>query len=144
MRALKKFFITMVVGLLLTGWIAVSRGLMEQVEPVKIYHILCDSFFAVGILVSSVGSLIFVSNEGAFDPLIYGVRSFINIFRKRNKRKMETYYDFRMARAEHKFPFLFILLCGMILLAVSVVMYILYRKYNVESINYICNWMAVM
>ena len=128
MRAIIKYGVTVVVGALLTGWIAVSRGLLEQVEPVKIYHILCDSFFVVGILISAVGSLIFVSNEGAFDPLVYGVRSFFNIFRKRENRKTQTYYDFRMARAEHKFSFGFILIVGLIFLAVSAVMYMLYSQ----------------
>ena len=128
MKAIIKYCITVVVGALLTGWIAVSRGFLEQVEPVKIYHILCDSFFVVGVLISAVGSLIFVSNEGAFDPLVYGVRSFFNIFKKRENRKTQTYYDFRMARAEHKFSFGFILIVGLIFLAVSAVMYMLYSQ----------------
>ena len=128
MKAIIKYGITVVIGLLLTGWIAVSRGLLEQVEPVKIYHILCDSFFVVGVLIAAVGALIFVSNEGAFDPLVYGLRSFFDIFKKREKRKTQTYYDFRMARAEHKFSFGFILIVGLIFLAISAVMYLLYNQ----------------
>ena len=134
MKVLTRFLITMVVGLLLTGWFILSRDLLEQTEPLKIYHILCDGFFVVGVLISSLGSLIFVSNEGVFDPLVYGVRSFINLFRKRDKRKMETYYDFRMARLEHKFPFLPILLCGAAFLLVSGVMYILYSQQKTGSL----------
>jgi hypothetical protein len=130
MRAWTKYLITMAVGLILTGLIAFSRGLLEQTELVRIYHILCDSFFVVGILTSSVGALIFVSNEGAFDPLIYGVKSFFNIFKKRENRNLPSYYDYRMARNEHKFPFGFILICGMVFLAVSVVMYMQYCKYR--------------
>lgn len=144
MKALIKYLITMVAGLLITGWIAFSRGILEQTAPVNIYHILCDSFFVVGTLVAAIGALIFVSNEGAFDPIVYGLRSFFNIFKKREKRNMESYYDFRMARSAHKFPFGFILICGMILLAVSAVMYVLYSKYAAESLCVICNWLTVM
>ena len=144
MKAITKFLITLGIGVVLTGWIAVSRGLLEQVEPVKIYHILCDSFFVVGVLISAVGSLIFVSNEGAFDPLVYGVRSFFNIFKKRENRKTQTYYDFRMARAEQKFSFGYILIGGLIFLAVSAVMYMLYRQHKAESLSIICNWLTVM
>ena len=144
MKAITKFLITLGIGVVLTGWIAVSRGLLEQVEPVRIYHILCDSFFVVGVLISAVGSLIFVSNEGAFDPLVYGVRSFFNIFKKRENRKTQTYYDFRMARAEQKFSFGYILIGGLIFLAVSAVMYMLYRQYKAESLSIICNWLTVL
>ena len=128
MRALVKYIITLVVGLGFAAWIAFSRDILEQTQLVNIYHILCDSFFVVGFLITAIGLLIFVSNEGAFDPIVYGMRSFINIFKKREKRKMETYYDFRTARSAHKFSFLFLVICGVVLLAVSGVMYALYSK----------------
>lgn len=128
MRALIKYLITLVVGGLLTLWMAVSRGVMEPIEPVKLYHILCDSFFVVGFFITAIGVLVFVSNEGAFDGIVYSVRAFVNIFRK-NKRKHESYYDFRTARAEHKFSFGFLLICGAVFLAISAVMYVLYSKY---------------
>lgn len=144
MKTLTKYLITMAVGLILAGWIAFSRGILEQTELVRIYHILCDSFFVVGILTSSVGSLIFVSNEGAFDPLVYGVKSFFNIFKKKEKRDLPTYYDFRMARSEHKFPFGFILICGVIFLAVSAVMYLQYVRYTEESLQVISWWLTTV
>lgn len=128
MRTFLKYIITLVVGLGLTAWMAVSRGVLEQTELVKIYHILCDSFFVIGTLIAAIGALIFVSNEGAFDPIVYGLRSFWNIFKKREKRKLESYYDFRTARSEHKFPFGFILIVGLLLMAVSGVMFLLYSK----------------
>lgn len=128
MRTFLKYIITLAVGLALTAWMAISRGILEQTEQVMIYHILCDSFFVVGTLVAAIGGLIFVSNEGAFDPIVYGLRSFWNIFKKRDKRKMESYYDFRTARSAHQFPFGFILIVGLLLMAVSGVMFLQYSK----------------
>ena len=134
MKTFLKYLITMVVGLALTAWLAWARDIMAQTELVKIYHILCDSFFITGVIITSTGSLIFVGNEGAFDPIVYGLRSFANIFKKRDKRKMESYYDYRMARLENKLGFVFLLICGVVFLAVSGVMYMQYSKYYAESL----------
>lgn len=130
---MKKYAITMAIGLVLTALLAWSRDILEQTALVNIFHILCDSFFVVGVVLAGFGALVFVSNEGAFDGIVYGVRSFAQIFRKAEKRIQESYFDFRSRRAQTKFGFAFILICGLILIAVSLVMYVLYCKYSAVS-----------
>lgn len=128
---MKKYAFTMAVGLVLTALLAWSRDILNQTAPCDIFHILCDSFFAVGVAVAGLGALVFVSNEGAFDGLTFSVRSFVQIFRKPEKRNRETYFDYRTRKSQTKFGFVFILICGLILIAVSMVMYALYCKYSV-------------
>lgn len=128
---MKKYAITLTIEIILTALLAWSMEIMNQTALDSIFHILCDSFFVVGVTTTGIGALVFVSNEGVFDGLIFGMRSFINIFKKNAKRSTETYYDFRMSRAEHKFGFAFLLICGLVFLAIAVAMYLLYRQYSV-------------
>ncbi len=127
---MKKFSITFAIGLVMAALVAWSKELPGQTDPVRIYHILCDSFCVSGVLLAGIGALIFVSNEGAFDGLTYGLRSFAQLFRKREKRVHETYFDYTARRAKTKFSFSYILLSGLLHLAICLVMYALYRRYS--------------
>ena len=85
-----KYLVTLLCGLAASMLIFFSKDIFSQVEAVKVFHILCDGFFAVGVVITAIGLLIFTSNEGTFDAIVYGVGSFIDMFRrtsKRNKRK---------------------------------------------------------
>ncbi len=130
MKKLIKYVVTLVVGLLLVLWIISEKGVFSLNDPCKIFHILADGFFAVGVVASGMGLLIFSSNEGTFDMLVYGVSTFFSMFKKKPERKYETFYDYRASRAEKKVGFGFMLICGLFFVLVSVVMYLLYRKYS--------------
>ncbi len=130
MRRLGKYLITMTVGALLVFWIAYTKDVFSQTEPGVVFHILCDAFFVAGTLITAAGLLIFTTNEGAFDMLSYGVKAFVDLFRRDKLRKYDTYYDYRTARASKKFPFAFLLICGVVFLAVAFVMYYFYSQYG--------------
>ncbi len=128
MKALRKYLITLAIGFLLVFWIAWAKDIFNQTELVRVFHILCDAFFVAGTLITSAGLLVFSSNEGTFDMLAYGVKSFVDMFRKTSVRKYDTFYDYRTARSEKKFPFAFMVICGVFFLAVSLVMYFFYSR----------------
>ena len=130
MKTLKKYLITLIIGFLTVFLIASSKDVFDQTSVVKILHILCDSFFVVGVVITSIGLLIFSSNEGTFDILVYGVSSFVDIFRKKSQKKYETFYDYRESRAEKKLGFGFLLISGLIILAISLIIYLFYRVYK--------------
>lgn len=130
MKVAKKYLITLLIGFAAVGLLAWSKGVAAQTEPVAVFHILCDVFFAVGFLITASGLLVLSSNEGTFDMLIYGTKSFLDMFRKEKKLKYDTFYDYRSARAEKKIPFGFLLICGLLFLAISMVMYYFYRRYS--------------
>lgn len=122
MKTFRKYFITLIAGLAVAAGIAWAKDVFAQTEPAQIFHILCDSFFAVGTVLCCAGLLIFSSNEGTFDMLSYGVSSFIDLFRAKSKKKYDTFFDYRESKAEKKSPFGFLLICGLIFVAISLVM----------------------
>lgn len=130
MKSLKKYLITLFVGFLAAGLIAWNRGVMDQTGLSAVFHILCDAFFVVGVVVTASGLLIFSSNEGTFDMIVFGLKSFWGLFRKNYVRSTETFYDYRMSRAEKKTPFGFLLICGLFFMAISFVMLFLYHQYS--------------
>ena len=126
MKALRKYWITLLIEASLTAAIAFGKDVLDQTALVNVYHILCDSFFVAGTVTTCAGLLVFSSNEGTFDMLTYGVKTFVNVFRRDPIKKYDTFYDYRVAREEKKFPFLFLVICGLVFLAVAFVMYYLY------------------
>lgn len=130
MKALRKYLITLLIGFLAVALIAWSKDIFNQTAPVRVFHILTDAFFAVGVVMTSAGLLVFSSNEGTFDMIAYGLRSFVDIFRKTSQKKYDTFFDYRESRADKKIPFGFLLICGLFFLAISFIMYFLYRQYS--------------
>ncbi len=130
MRSLKKYSITIAVGLLAVGAIIWSKDLFAQTAPVTVFHILCDAFFAVGVVILAAGVLIFSSNEGTFDIFAYGINAFADMFRKKSKKQYNTFYDYKESRADTKLPFGFLLICGAAFIAVSLVMLYFYHLYK--------------
>lgn len=121
MKKIRKYLITLIAGLAAVAAIAWAKDVLAQTEPAQVYHILCDCFFAVGTVLCCAGLLIFSSNEGTFDMMVYGISSFIDLFRAKSKKKYETFYDYRNSRADVKIPFGFLLICGLLFIAVSLV-----------------------
>lgn len=130
MKAFKKYGITLLIGFLAAAWIAWEKDILAQTAPIDVFHILCDAFFVAGTVITCAGLLVFSSNEGTFDMLVYGTRAFFDMFRKTSKKKYDTFYDYRESRADKKLPFGFLLICGIFFLAVSMVMYFLYCQYK--------------
>ena len=129
MRSLKKYLITLLVGIAGVIAIIASKDIFAQTLPKDVYHILCDAFFVVGIVIECIGLLIFSSNEGTFDIIVYGVSSFVDMFKKQPNRKYETFYDYRADRQDKKIKFGYLLIVGLVFLAVSGVMLYLYHQY---------------
>ena len=89
MKNLKRCLITMLIGLAFVAMILYSKDVWHQTEAVVVYHILCDAFFAVGVVILCIGLLIFSCNEGTFDILVYGVSTFVGMFKRNHERKQE-------------------------------------------------------
>ena len=130
MSALKKYVITILCGFAGVAYILWLKDAFGQTEMAEILRIWCDGFFVVGTVLVCLGLLIFTSNEGTLDGLVYGVKSFINLFRKTGMKSYETYYDYKAARAERKTPFAFLVFCGLGFLVVSVVLLMFYHQYQ--------------
>ena len=109
--------------------IVFSKDLFKQTEMVKVFHILCDAFFVTGFVTFGIGLLIFSTNEGVFDGIGYAVGSFVNMFKKDPAKKYGSLYDYRESRGRKNVEFGFVVICGLAFLVISMIMYLLYRKY---------------
>lgn len=127
MSKLKKYLITAGVGFAIAFLVAYSKDVFSQTDLSTIFHILTDSFCVSAVLITGMGALIFVSNEGAFDGIAYAVRSFVDIFRKEKKNKYHTYYDYKESKKERNTGFAFMLITGLFFMVIMGVMYWLYR-----------------
>lgn len=129
MKAAKKYLITFAAGFAGVLYILWMKDFFNQTEMATIFHILCDAFFVVGVVITGIGLLIFTTNEGVFDGMVFAVKSFVNMFRRQAVKKYESYYDYRAARADKKVTFGFMLICGVFFIAVSFVMLYLNKLY---------------
>lgn len=130
MKTIKKYLITLAVGFLMAGLVMYSKDIFNQTELSEILHILTDSFSIPAVLITGFGGLIFVSNEGVFDGLAYGVTSFIDMFRKEKKNQFRTFYDYKESKSERDMSFGYLLICGVLFIVIDAVMLILYNQYS--------------
>ncbi len=130
MKSLKKYLITLLIGFIGVGAVLLIRDVFSMTEAAAIFHTLTDAFFISGVFITSAGAIVFTSNEGAFDMLAYGLSSFADMFKKKENRKYESFYDYKESKADKKAGFGFLLICGAFFLIVSFVMLFLYHQYS--------------
>ena len=131
MKTLKRILITLVIGLVFVFMIAASKEVFKETEAKVIFHILSDSFFAIGVVITGFGLLVVASNGGAFDMLSYGVSTFFSFFRRSKARKYADFYEYRVAKEKNKHNFGFLLIAGSIIIVIAIIMYVFYNKYSI-------------
>ena len=130
MKTIYKYLITFGVGFLMAFFAASINDLFNQTDIVEILRIVTNSFTLPAFLLTGVGGLVFVSNEGSFDALSYGMTTFFDIFRKEKKNKFASYYDYRKSKDEKKIHgFGFLIITGLVFAALMVISYLIYTQY---------------
>lgn len=128
MKKIIKYIITIGIGLVIALIIANSKNIFSETNNKNIYHILSDSFFVPAIIITGFGLLIYVSNEGIFDGLTFAIMSFIQMFKKKLEKKYDSFYEYKERKKANKMPVKFVLISGLILMAIAIIMYILYAS----------------
>lgn len=110
----KKYLISFVIGLVMTGLLMVGRGAFSDGKTMAERMSVCsDACFFTGVMLAGIGLLVFVSGEGAFDMLAYAVKlGFTLLFRTEH----ESYIDYKMRKAAKKTAYGFLLLTGIVFL----------------------------
>ena len=123
------YIITAVIGIAITVAIICSKQIWAADGTKIVMQILSDAFFVRGVLLAGVGLIIFASNGGAFDMLVFAVLLFFNLFRKDvNKRKYKDFYAYRQAKKDKKRSMAFMLITGLIFIAIAVIFIIVYAN----------------
>ena len=94
------YLITVAIGLAMAVAVFSYRGGFSQPDAQSMYTALSDAFFVPGIFFTGVGVLVWVSNDGFFDIMAYGMHSLVSLFTPfKGKERHQPYYDFKVARA---------------------------------------------
>lgn len=118
---------------LAAGMIARYQGLDAAQTLSMNARFLSDGCFVVGLLMTGVGLLTWVSTTGFFDMLsygvIYGVRAVVGLFGGSRKPNDQTFYDYKMAKEEKRGAAQYaILVSGIVFIALSVVFLMTYYR----------------
>lgn len=129
-KILTKYLVAILIGLIVVGAVLLVRDVFSATETSDVFLHLTDAFFISGVLITSAGAIVFTSNHGAWDMLAYGVSSFMDLFRKREKKRYDSFYDYKESRADKKSGFGFLLISGAFFLIVSMIMLFFYHQYS--------------
>lgn len=129
MKTINKYLIALGIGFALTAWVVLGNDIFNQTDMADILQILADGFTLPAVLLLGSGGLIFASNEGTFDSLVYGVRSFMDMFRKERKNEFKSFYDYKESKAEKRMSFGFLLISGLVFAVLTAITLVLYTKY---------------
>ena len=127
MKKYLKYLITFLIGLLTALFVCIGKDIFKQDSAKAVFHILSDAFLLPGVYLSGLGLLVIASNEGTFDMLVYGLRSFISLFRSVPLNKKQTFYEYRESKAKNKMGYWFLLIIGLFYLVVTIIMYLIFN-----------------
>ena len=127
---LRRLIITAVIGLLVAFSIMWSRGLFTAPNRLERCRIMSDGFFVAGIMLASVGFLIFVSQKGAFDAIRFSVGSFFSFLRNKETRdRYISYAEYKAKLAEKEtLSCSFLILPGALLLVAAFICTMTYLR----------------
>lgn len=128
-----KYLVTAAVGLVMALAVLGIRGAYSgDIGSLEMAGYLSDAFFIPGILITGFGCLVFVSSEGAFDGLVYGLKLFVDKFRfgrLAREYELESFGDYKARKAEKGKPsFGFMIIVGLAFLAISAVFLLRYMS----------------
>ena len=118
---MKKYIISYLVGIVLSFVVFISCDGFKQTDTKELLRVLNDSTFITAVLFTGFGLLIFASNEGTFDMIVYGMQSFLMLFRSKANRRYESFADYRAQKAQEKMKTGFILVTGLSFLILSII-----------------------
>lgn len=120
--------IIVVIALILCTVIFISRYNYVNVSHPWLLA-ACDALFGVGLLYVIWGIVMYATYKGGLDGLFYIARNIASIFKKGRDVEAMTYYDYISSRERLPNRFRTFLLAGGIMLVLSAVFYVLYRKF---------------
>ena len=123
------YVVSAVVGMVVFTIIVCTKKIWNYDDGKQVLRILSDAFFVPGVILAGVGLLIFASNGVAFDMLSYAFIRFCDLFRRdvRNK-KYKDFYEYREAKKDKKRGMAFMMIVGVIFIALAGIMLIAYYQ----------------
>ncbi len=124
------YIISAVVGIIIFIVIICVQTIWNADGTQEVMGLLSDAFFVPGVLLAGAGLIIFASNGGAFDMLAFAVIRFFDLFRRDVKnKKYKDFYEYREAKKGNKRNMAFMLLTGLVFIALAGIFLIVYYQY---------------
>lgn len=128
-RIIMRYVITLGVGagfVFLTLWLNDYSLITETVDK---YRLLTDAFSIPGIIFIMVGCLVFVSTDGFFDMITFGLAKAKSMLIPFSKKSDETFYDYKQRKAKNRLSgYSFLFFSGLAYLIVAGIFMILFFK----------------
>lgn len=127
-KALLQYGITVLVGLCIALPSAFARGLAGGQGMALSARYLSDGCFVAAVVLIGIGALCWVSATGFFDIFSYAFKSLLVLFSPlKHPRDQQSFFDYKTMKAEKRGTVpKYILLVGLIYLAVSLVLLAIY------------------
>lgn len=123
------YIVSAIVGVAIFITIICVKGIWNESETHNVMSILSDACFVPGVILAGVGLLIFASNGGAFDMLAYAFIKIFDLFRRDySARKYKDFYEYREAKKDKKRGMAFMLIVGLVFIALAAIFLIVYYQ----------------
>lgn len=118
------------IGLLMAMGVCSSKNMLSQ-STSDMIKILSDAFLLPAAMLCGLGGLIFISNTGSFNMMVYGTKSFFYRIFKRDEflERYGNYYEYNKEKAKERAPFSYILIPGILFMILAVLFSTLYLMY---------------
>lgn len=122
-RFWRNYAVTMLVCLVLAVCIYALRGGLSVVEWESQAAFLCDACFIPAALMLCIAALMFVSDDGLFDIISYGVQKALRLVLSEKKRSAypKTFYEYKQTKWNTaRTPILHLVSAGFTFMALAV------------------------
>ncbi len=104
--------------------LSLPLGLFDAQGEIPTVQVLCNAFFACGVLEGGVGLLSWAASQGAFDIFSYAAK--VIIYKFKPKEKLPNYYDYTHRNEKSRKAWLKgLTICGGVCVAIALVLLLL-------------------
>jgi len=128
----KNYGITFLVATVVFVSFAAVRGLFTATDAITVYYSLSDGGILAGVLSLAIGSLIFVSEKGIFDPISYSFNRISAQFVPGVGllQPKQDYYDYISSRHTKHIKVAHFIYVGLFYLVIAIIFAVLYVNVN--------------
>ena len=115
------YTVVIAIGLLMAAGVCGSKNILNRPmsEAIKI---LSDAFLLPAAMFCGLGGLVFASNNGIFNIMVYGTKSFFcHLFRRKEfLNRYKDYFEYNKEKSRESASFGFMLIPGIVFMILAV------------------------
>ncbi len=128
MKLNKQFFYSLFIAVLSFVTICMANGAFKSDSLANTLRFTCDAAFAVGVIFTGIGLIIFSSDSGTFDGFSFSVHKLLTLGRRNEKDILEGYGSYKERKHQKKAEYGHYLVVGGAFLVIAVILVIGFNK----------------